>query len=312
MSGARWCVIYNPTAGRQRAEQRLEQLRTAWKDLADFRPTTAPRDATRLARKACEDGYSAVIAAGGDGTAHEVANGVLESRLRDVLFGVAPIGSANDYVHSLEHEFGAAAAQPDRGMSVDVGRVRTDAGRECYFVNSLGLGFAGAVTIESRSIQRFQGTPLYALATLRALWSRYSTPPLTTRFDDGPEELQRTLMLSLLVGRREGNFVLAPEAKLADGKFDYLRALNLSRLAILGLLPRLLSGKGPPSGHSQVRTGRCTKLTVACPVPLMAHVDGEILCRPEDGVKKLEIELLPGRLRTRVFRVAEKGPGRPE
>jgi len=302
MSKVRWCVIFNPTAGRRRAQQRMEGLRTAWNSWAEFRPTTGPHDAVQLARKACEQGFQAVIAAGGDGTAHEVANGVLESRLRDVLFGVAPLGSANDYVHSLEHEFGPATSQPELGVLVDVGRVRGDTGREAYFVNSIGMGLAGAVTVESRAIGWLQGVPLYGLATLRALWSHFETPPMTTRFDDGAEELQRTLLLSLLIGRREGSFVLAPDAKLADGQFDYVQALNLSRWNALTLLPRLVT-KGPPHDHPMVRTGRCSHLSVTCRVPLTVHVDGEIFCRPEDNVRKLDIELMPARLRTRVFRV---------
>lgn len=304
MSSDRWCVIYNPVAGRRRAEQRLQTLREAWKNVAEFRPTSAPRDASRIARKACEDGFNVVIAAGGDGTAHEVANGVLESRLRDVLFGIAPLGSANDYVHTLEHEFGPAARQPEKGIVVDVGKVRAGGGRECYFVNSLGLGFAGAVTIESREIGWLQGVPLYGLATLRALWKRYSTPPLTTRIDDGPEETQRSLMLSLLVGRREGNFVLAPDASLVDGKFDYVQALNMSRWNVLSLLPQLAT-KGPPREHPLVRTGRCSKMSVSSPVPITVHVDGEIFARPEDNVRQLDVDLLPTRLRTRVFRLSE-------
>jgi len=302
MNRARWCVIFNPTAGRRRAHQRLEALRAAWSSCADFRPTTAPGDGARLARKACEEGFEAVIAAGGDGTAHEVANGVLESHLRDVLFGVAPLGSANDYAHSLEQEFGPAATQPARGVMVDVGQLRSDKGHDCYFVNSIGLGLAGAVTLESRAIGWLQGLPLYGLAALRALWRRFEAPPLTTRYDDGPEEMQRTLLLSLLIGRREGNFVLAPDAKLADGQFDYVQALNMSRWNVLTLLPRLAT-KGPPQEHSLVRQGRCTRLKVSCPVPLTVHVDGEMYCRPTDHIKQLEMELLPARLRTRVFRV---------
>lgn len=304
MNGERWCVIFNPTAGRRRAQRRLEALKAAWRSWAEFRPTAGPGDATRIARKACEEGFEVVIGAGGDGTAHEVANGVLDSRLRDVLFGIAPLGSANDYVHSLEHEFGPAASQPEQGMLVDVGRVRADTGRECHFVNSIGLGLAGAVTVESRAIDWLQGVPLYGLATLRALWSRFETPPLTLRLDDGAEETRRTLLLSVLVGRREGSFVLAPDARLADGQFDYVHALHMSRWNVLTLLPRL-AWKGPPTGHPLVRTGRCARLSLASPVPLTVHVDGEIFCRPQDNVKQLEVDLLPSRLRTRVFRVSK-------
>lgn len=301
MPEPRWCVIYNPTAGRRRARRRLERLRTAWADRAEFRPTAEPEHAVALAREAVDEGFDTVIAAGGDGTAHEVANGVLQAGRPDVLCGFAPLGSANDYVHSLEREFGPADSQPDAGLLVDVGVVRAEGRPQRFFINSFGLGFAGEVTIASRSIGWLQGVPLYGLAALRALMSRFATPTLALRWDDGPVEREPTLLLSLLVGRREGSFVLAPDAQLADGRFDRVHALGLTRWDVLRLLPRLAL-HGPPAAHPKIRTGRCAKLEVESPVPLAMHADGEIVARPEDGVRRVEAEMLPRRLRVRVFR----------
>src|SRR5207249_1516859 len=132
---------------------------------------------------------------------------------------------------------------------VDVGVVRSPDGRQKFFICCLGLGLNGAVTMEARKIRGLQGIALYGLATLRALWYQYRTPLMTLTLDDGPPTRHPTLMLSVLVGRREGGFVLAPDARLNDGLFDYLHARDLSRFEVMRFLPRLALA-GPPKDHA--------------------------------------------------------------
>src|ERR1700740_3335334 len=95
------CVIYNPAAGRGRAERLLKALPPALASGYNHRPTTRTGHATELARQAADEGFAKVVAAGGDGTVHEVANGVLQSGRRDTTFSVWPIGSANDFAFTL-------------------------------------------------------------------------------------------------------------------------------------------------------------------------------------------------------------------
>ncbi len=145
------------------------------------------------------------------------------------MLAVIPTGSANDYASSL----GLDAhwwQQPDAvaPRSVDVGVARA-AGRSRYFVNGLGLGFNGLVTLESRRIRWLQGLALYGLAVLRTLCFRYTLSGMTIRMDEGDERVVPTLALSLALGQREGNFVVAPNALLDDGLFDYSHAGPLRR-----------------------------------------------------------------------------------
>src|SRR5438876_10445486 len=95
------CVIYNPTAGRGLARRLVERLRRQRGAAFDFRPTTGPGHGGELAERAVAAGHATVIAAGGDGTVHEVANGLLRAGRPEVVFGVWPIGSANDYAYAL-------------------------------------------------------------------------------------------------------------------------------------------------------------------------------------------------------------------
>jgi diacylglycerol kinase (ATP) len=290
------CVIFNPAAGRNRAGGRLERLRRRWGDQVEFQPTQYAGHAVALARQAALDGFHTIAAAGGDGTVHEVANGILLAQNPEVEFAVLPIGSANDYAYSLEH---GLPPRPASGIHrVDVGVVRTDGGPAKFFVCCLGLGFNGAVTLESRRVKRLQGIALYGLATLRALWYHYRTAPMEITIDDQPVERLPTLMLSVLAGRREGGFIMAPAAQLDDGWFEYAHAGALSRLEVLGFLPRLALA-GPPSNHPKVRLGRCRHIHLRAETPLIVHVDGEFYCKPQDKIREIDIQLLPAALRVR-------------
>ena len=283
------CVIFNPAAGRGQAARRLARIRKAWGDRVAFQPTDYPGHALELARHAALDGYKIVAAAGGDGTVHEVANGLLQAQRPDVQFGIIPIGSANDYHASLEME---ATSPPAAVRTVDVGLVRGPGGRQKFFVCCLGLGLNGAVTMEARKIKRLQGIALYGLATLRALWYHYRCPQMELALDGQPSVRAATLMLSVLVGRREGGFVLAPKASLDDGWLDYVHAQDLSRFEVLKFLPRLAL-TGPPSNYPKVRQGRCRSLKLTSEAPLVVHVDGEFFCVPKEDVRSLEIEIVP-------------------
>jgi diacylglycerol kinase family enzyme len=283
------CVIFNPRAGRGNAPRRLERLRHRLRDRAEFWPTQKPGAGEELARTAAQAGFRIVAAAGGDGTVHEVANGLLRAGTDRTALAVLPIGSANDYAYSLQASPGREVAAGIR--RVDVGVVQAPDGRLRYFINGLGLGFNGAVTLESRRIHRLQGLPLYTLALLRALCFRYNSPMMEVLMDDacrrGP-----TLALTVNLGRREGGFLLTPEAELDDGQFDYLHAGPMRRWQLLRYLPRMMTGR-LPRDHPAIWLGRCRRVSIRSEAPLTVHTDGEFFSRPEDGVKAIDIRLLP-------------------
>jgi diacylglycerol kinase (ATP) len=290
------CVIYNPAAGRGRLRRQIDRLRRRLGDRADFWPTREPGHAEELAGQAARQGYAVVAAAGGDGTVHEVAAGVILSGVSDTTFATLPAGSANDYAHSL----GLGAdwwAHPDPAVGprlVDVGILRSGS-RLRPFVNGMGFGFNGAVTVESRRIKHLRGLALYGLAFLRSVVSHFRCPPTRVRIDAAAEREAPTLGFSLALGRREGNFVVAPHALLDDGLFDYLHVGALTRWDLVRFLPVLALGRTPQ--HPQLWRGRCRRLHVTCAAPLTVHLDGELFSLPTDNVHELDVEIRPGGLR---------------
>jgi diacylglycerol kinase family enzyme len=254
------------------------------------------------------EGFPVVAAAGGDGTVHEVAAGILRAGRPEATLAVLPLGSANDYAHSLGLEAGWwQRSDPGIGRRrVDVGLVRSGE-RARYFVNGLGLGFNGAVTLESRKIRRLQGLALYGLAFLRALWRGYEFPLMTVTLD-GQGRTVPTLILSLAIGRREGNFTVAPDARLDDGLFDYVHAGPLARRELLRFLPGMVTGR-LNLDHPAVWAGRCRHAQVRSEKPLIVHIDGEFFCLPQDDIRDIDVQLLPGALQ--VFSRLETPSGGP-
>lgn len=281
------CVIYNPTAGKHRARRRLEAVRRTCAG-AEFRATEYAGHAAELAAQAATEGFTTVAAAGGDGTVHDVAAGLMRAARPEVRFAVIPIGSANDFAFSL-------AKMPGDLGRIDVGRARRDDGVEKYFICNLGIGFNGSVTVESRRIRWLQGVFLYGLAALRGLKNDFDRPHFDIHIDDNPVWRTRTLMMAVLLGHREGGFVMAPDAKLDDGLFDYVHVGALSRWNVLTLLPSLALF-GPPRNRDDIKFGQCRSLRIATDSPVNVHVDGEFLCVKEDGMRSFTIDLLPGAL----------------
>ncbi|HZT81291.1 MAG TPA: diacylglycerol kinase family protein [Gemmataceae bacterium] len=290
------CVIFNPRAGRDRARRRIERLRRLLGPRADFRPTRGPGHGEELAFAAAAEGFPAVAAAGGDGTVHEVANGIVRAGRPEVVLEVYPVGSANDYAHSLglDPEWRLRADPAVVVQAADVGVARAPDGRLRYFINNVGIGFNGAVNQEARRIRRLQGLALYGAALLRCLCFRFAHPPMTVVMD-GRERRVETLSLTLSIGRREGNFVVAPDAVVDDGLFDYLHAGPLARWELFRNLPGLVTGRLPE--HPRVWRGRCREVSLRADVPLLLHLDGELFEQPEREVRQLDVSILPGGLR---------------
>ena len=304
------CVIFNNRAGRGGAAQQLRHLQRVLGNRAEFWATQGPAHAADLARQAAQAGFHFIGAAGGDGTVHQVATGILHAGRPEAIMAVFPLGSANDYAHSLglEPNWWNRGENVVQAAAVDVGLVRTSDGRHGYFVNTIGIGFTGSVALDAEHVP-LRGLGRYLIALLHTLCCRFQCPRMAVVFDDRALQ-EPTLIVSLGIGRRQGNFVVAPDALIDDGLFDYLHAGALSRWRLLRLLPAAVQGR-PPTSEPSVHMGRCRRATVQSDAALVAHIDGEILCRPLQDVRRLEIEILPGRLRVLRSRVEGRGEPRP-
>lgn len=296
-------VIANPSAGRGRAATSMRLLKSLLRSQDRLLLTTHPRHAVELARDAAASGQWPVIAAaGGDGTAHEVACGLLESGNPQVTLAILPIGSANDYANALRlgNHWWKRPGIPVRPVQVDAGWLEwsgpaTTGGT--WFINGIGVGFNGRVTLESRRIRHLRGLALYGLAVWRALASHKQHGPWHVVVDGVPLPDRPRLTVSLALGPREGNFVVAPDASLTDGLFDALAAEPIPTLQILRLLPGLAIGARLT--HPLVWQGRGATVEIDAPPgePFIAHADGELVVLPAMDIRRLVATVRPRRLR---------------
>ena len=259
-------LILNPTANHGRSSQQAADLRPLMANHnADWGGTEYPGHATELARLAGEQGYDLVVAVGGDGTVHEVVNGLMQVPAETLpALGIVPLGSGNDFAHILkipadpgEALLSAVNGQPH---SLDVGSVRDENDRLEYFNNTIGMGFDSVVNLYTRKITVIHGFPMYFVALIMTIFRHFDALDLHVETDQQSWDL-RSLMLALGNGPREGGgFIITPEAKLDDGLLNYVTIKKISRLMMLRLVPEVMNGTH--GRFKDVVMGTCRRMSV--------------------------------------------------
>jgi diacylglycerol kinase (ATP) len=301
MTGHKTKFLVNPNADMGRAWRTVADLRPLMEEFggADWAGTVYPTHATTLARQAAEDGYTLVIAAGGDGTVHEVINGLMQvpSDVRPRL-GIIPLGSWNDFAHTIGINSNPAEAlkqiytgQPKR---IDLGVFDIGRGEHEYFDNTFGMGFDATVTIRTHRITHIHGFMMYLVAVLQTIVLNHEAPQMHI-VTDGETWDEETIMLVVCNGPREGGgFLVAPSAVNSDGILNYASICHVSRLMMLRLVPEVM--KGTHGRFKQVRLGQLHKLQLHSERPLTIHADGEIISGFGTNVRDITVEVVPGAL----------------
>jgi YegS/Rv2252/BmrU family lipid kinase len=305
-------VIFNPAADQGHARELAPQIK-AWLSAyggTGWAETSRPGEAVELAARACEEGYDIVAAAGGDGTAQEVVNGLIAARGKhgdagSTTLGLIPIGSGNDFAWMMGVAPGLRRTGDLRLIEeavkklytgktrvIDVGRICDESNNCRYFDNGVGIGFDGIVNIESRKIKRVRGFLMYTIAVLRTMLWYYRAPRSIIELDDRRIE-QPLMMLAAANGRRYGGgFYVTPQAEADDGYLDVCIVDDVSRLEMLKLI--LLFMKGTQAANPHVQMTRARRVTVHCGEGYAVHADGEIFAT---SARSLTVGLLPQKLR---------------
>jgi diacylglycerol kinase (ATP) len=293
-----YVAILNPNADRGRTAQLAESLQRAVGDQLDLEIIASKRrgDAVKLAQAAARRGRQAVIAIGGDGTVHEVANGLmtLPPASRPAM-AVLPAGSGNDFAYALNisNDVDALIASLGAGVTraVDVGAVHSEDGRSRYFVNNVGLLLEGMVNLASHELTWPKGPGLYLRAVIQSLWRLPPTAKVALRLD-GVELTGGAVSLSIGNGPRTGGrFVLYPDARIDDGRLDYILARPMNRAKLAWEVFQVMHGRFRQS--SGIERGQFSSLSLRSDAPLAAHVDGEPWLRPHENVFSITIDLHP-------------------
>jgi len=290
-------IFVNSAAGGGRARVCLPRIQEVFKSLrmqAQFVMTKSASELESCAHNEILRGQHLFFAMGGDGTFQALVNASFGA---DVVLGVLPIGGGNDFASALglpsDPAEAAEAMLCGQPRHVDLVRVRTADGRTRLYAGGGGIGLdAEAARHAGGAYRHLPGRFRYIAAALHALAGYV---PLGVRIDfpesDTPSFEAKALLTAVLNSPTYGAGVrLAPGAAVDDGLVHVVLIEELSKLAVLALLPRLM-------GSGELRTPRmkrwlAKRVKLTTNRPCLFHGDGEIL-----GPTPVELEVVPKAVR---------------
>jgi len=274
----KWVFIVNPTAGGGRGRVILPELEKQVSDrslAAKIVLTEKHGHATEISRKYLEQGYSHIIAVGGDGTMNEVASPLIGHL--EVTTGLISAGTGNDFIQILGFPDRFTEAHWDIFFNQVV--IAMDAGQVngMHFLNGMGLGFDAQVAaenyVEPGELAKGTGKSKYIWHILKTLLF-YREKKVSIK--SGESSIDTDCFINTIaIGRRfAGSFFLTPEAIANDGLLDVcmIKKLNLpQRIKILTMVP-----KGSHVNDPKVNYYQTEKLEVRFEQKVPYHVDGEL------------------------------------
>lgn len=290
MKEPNYIFIINPTAGHGRTNNAYDLIKDYIADKnvkCDFQFTSEPGQAGRFATSAIEDGYTHIISVGGDGTSHEVVNGLIGA---EVTFGIVPSGSGNDFPKSasipLNVNQAIEAVFSGRERKVDVGKLG-----DKYFINGLGIGLDGAVAHRFKKLKLLRGQFGYLLGSVQEAIG-FKGFEVQVKIDEWNYEGKLLLMGASNGLFQGGKFKLAPEASIDDGLLDFHLIKDMSIFNRLIKIPKVLEGSHADLDEVDIKRATSMEITIQNRLP--AHMDGEPFYL-EEGVHN--IELVPSGLK---------------
>ena len=301
ISSNKWWIIVNPVASGGKAEKEWLSIQQALKRggvsfVVDF--TKQSGEATRLVRKAIEEGYRKIIAVGGDGTNHEAVNGILEQDAvdsKEIFYALFPVGTGNDWARTyrIPHKHKAWVEMLKKGKTSyqDIGWLhyhRDGEIRKRYFANVAGLAYDAFVVKEMMGMKSsfLPGKILYLYMVLRCLF-RYQLLKAKVSYD-GKEVSDFFYTINAgICSYSGGGMQLVPHAIPDDGKLALTLAGRLSKLSILLNSYRFYNAS--IEAHSKVISSQVetVKIEALGDIPLLVEADGEFL-----GETPVEIGLI--------------------
>jgi len=300
-----WLVIVNPNAGGKLAEKEWPFIEKELKEqgfIFDCVHTQKPLHAIKLVEKKIIEGYRNIIAIGGDGTLHEIVNGIMKQNHVDpieILLAMISVGSGNDWIktHQISANYKEAIQQIKNGNTItqDVGKITYKNGgnlsEERYFINSVGIGFDARVVkyiLPNKSKGKSSKTD-YMRGLIKSLFTHKNILS-ELKLDN---EVIKAKIYNLTIGLckyKGGGFKMLPFAVPNDGMLDITLACRISKRKLLVSLPKLFGGNVDKIKYFEFYKVKDILLNISKPV--CTEADGEYL-----GLYPLKVSVLPQKLR---------------
>jgi diacylglycerol kinase (ATP) len=291
----RTTFVVNPRAAAGKTGRRWAAREAMLREhfpLGEVMFTRAPGDATHIAKDAVERGQDYIIAVGGDGTVHEVVNGLMTAELPDPkrqpkpILGIWPAGSGSDFARGVSIPGNPAQALAllieCKTQSVDIGFIQChDADGqqvERYFLNAVDFGIGAVVCERLQKKPWFMpGRPTYLWQTVRTLFT-FRNPVVSFASDDHP--LASKKIITVVIANNSyfgGGMCIAPDAVIDDGELDLVVVGDLGRFEAIRRLGETFSGNRIQ--HPDVHYSRCNRLEARSETKVLLEADGELVGR---------------------------------
>jgi len=299
--------ILNPASGRGKRET-LQRHLLEWvsRNLPSSKHafTEGPGHAAELAQRAQAQGFSRVIAVGGDGTLHETAIGLMKLKAKDrPSLGTIAAGTGGDFARGLKEGYGLNSGwewlKEPREIDSDVGKITfrdsNDKSSTTYFVNIADVGISGEVTRRVNISDKLLGSLEYLKSTLIAA-RHYHSPRARIKVGKGEQEILKSevelLLLVVANGRYfGGGMCIAPEARIDDQLFEVMIVEKIPYTSLLKELPKIYFKKKLTHPAVHYAQGSFVEVeTLADPLPV--GTDGEFL-----EARSVRFEMVPKALK---------------
>jgi len=293
--------LVNPASANGATAKRWPALERQARDFGlepEVAHSTGPGGLAELARQAADDGAALAVAVGGDGTVHEVVNGMVKDGgpvAADAVLGVVAAGSGSDFVRSFGPPDDAAQAAArlagDKVRTIDVGTVTCADGETRCFVNIAEVGLGAAVVAKAANLGRFLGGARYAAGFWLTL-PRFR--PATVRLDaSGQYHAWRAFNVVVANCRfYGGGMQISPNSDPGDCLLDIL-VMTGPKSDSFTTLPKVYKGAHLP--HRNIAELRAAQLSIEAEPDLPVEADGEVL-----GVTPASFGIIPGAIRLKV------------
>lgn len=288
MTSARMLLIVNPEARHGETGPLVPVIKQLLQSVSyDIRITSHVGHAAEIASEA--EGYEVIVAVGGDGTVHEVLNGIMARPEPRPALGLIPTGSGNDTRRTL----GVPEDMAEATLTLVSGRRRRfDIGRcnGIYFNNSFAAGLDARVTakaVEYKTTTRRAGLWLYFTALIHVLLNELYPHHVRISWDGAEPVEDDILALATTIGPTYGGgFKITPDAVPDDGLLEVCIIDPLTLPQALIRLPFVVFGKH--TGMKVVRMSRRQSVVIESDCPMPAQIDGEVMVS-----HRFEVEIVP-------------------
>lgn len=292
-AGKRFAVVVNPRGGKRQGQRVLQRMQPLFEQAGArliVRFTERAGDAVRLAQNWDLEGYDGLCAIGGDGTVHEVVNGLLaRGDPPPIPLGLIPAGTGNTLhrdMQCVDPRTSVEAILCGRTRRLDVARVRMGT-ETVYCINIVGWGAVADINRTAENLRPL-GPMRYSAA---ALWELLTPKQRQARIflDDEPLEGEFLFVIGCNTQRTGTGMLLAPGAKIDDGKIDVVVLRPASRRNLFAALRRVL--RGHPLELPEMLSRQVSTFTVEAAGGEPLNLDGEA-----KGTAPMVVEMMPGAL----------------